>query len=102
MGFDNWPNEIKRVKKKFPSENLSDAEAKEIIFKSHGFDVKTRAEAFKRINLDRAKTLLDIAQGESPLKTLAEKVIGALGVKRRKGRYAGGAQKLLAEKLGGS
>ena len=102
MGFDNWPNEIKRVKIKFPSENLSEAEAKEIIFKSHGFDVKTRAEAFKRINLDRAKTLLDIAQGDSPLKTLAEKVIGALGVKRRKGRYAGGAQKLLAEKLGGS
>lgn len=102
MGFDNWADEIKKVKKAFPRENLSTAEAKEIILKSHGFDVRTRAEAFKRINLDRAKTLLNIAEGDGPLKSLAEKVIGALGVKRRKGRYAGGAQKLLAEKLGGS
>lgn len=102
MGFKNWAEEIKKVKAHFPRENLSDAEAKEIIFKSHGFDVKTRAQAFKHINLERAQTLLDIAQGIGPLKSLAEKVIGALGVKRRKGRYAGGAQKLLAEKLGGS
>ncbi len=102
MGFKDWKKEIKRVKAMFPRENISDEEAKEIILKGHGFEAKTRMQAFKKINSDRASTLLKIAEGTGPLKTLADKVIGALGVSRRKGRYAAGAQKLIAEKLGGA
>lgn len=102
MGFKDWKKEIKRVKAMFPRENLSDKEAKEIILKGHGFEAKTRMQAFKKINSERANMLLKIAEGAGPLKTLADKVIGALGVSRRKGRYAAGAQKLIAEKLGGS
>lgn len=101
MGFDSWENEIKRVQARFPREKLSDHEAKEIILKGHGYDAKTRTEAFKKINLDRAKTLLEIATSPGPLRLLAEKVIGALGVHRRNGRYASGAQQLIAEKLKG-
>lgn len=102
LGFKDWEAEKKRVRDKFPDEDLSNDEVKEIILKSRGFDVKTRKEAFKQINMQRAKMLLDIANDVvNPLRTLAEKVIGALGISRKKGRYAAGAQKLLAEKMGG-
>ncbi len=101
LGIDNWDKEIKWVKERFPQEKLSKKEAKEIILKGKGIDAKTRTEAFKKINLKRADMLLNIAEGEGPLKTLAEKVITALGVHRKKGRFAAGAQKLIAEKLGG-
>ena len=104
MGFKSWKEEIKKVKEQFPDEDLDDDEAKEIILKSHGYDTNTRTAAFKMINEKRAKFLLDIANNsKDPLQPLVEKVIGALGVSQRKdGRYAPGAQKLLAEKLGGA
>ena len=101
IGIDNWDKEIKWVQDRFPHEKLSRKEAKEIILKGKGINAKTRTEAFKQINLKRAGTLLNIAEGEGPLQTLAEKVITALGVHRKKGRFAAGAQKLIAEKLGG-
>jgi len=101
MGFDNWKNEKERVRAQFPGEKLSDKEVREIILKGNGYDVKTRTDAFKQINVKRANMLIEIAEGDGPLKTLAEKVIEALGVHRKKGRYAGGAQKLIAEKLAG-
>ncbi len=101
IGIDNWDKEIKWVKERFPREKLSKKEAKEIILKGKGFDAKTRTEAFKQINLKRADMLLKIADEEGPLQALAEKVITALGVHRKKGRFAAGAQKLIAEKLGG-
>ena len=101
MGFNNWEEEIKRVKNQFPDEKLSDSEAKEIILKGKGYDVKTRAEAMKQINAKRAKMLLDVAQAGGKIGKLAQKVISALGVHRKNGVYASGAQKLLAEKLGG-
>ena len=101
IGIDNWDKEIKWVQDRFPREKLSKKEAKEIILKGKGIDAKTRTEAFKQINLKRADTLLEIAEKQGPLQTLAEKVITALGVHRKKGRFAAGAQKLIAEKLGG-
>ena len=101
IGIDNWDKEIKWVQERFPREKLSKKEAKEIILKGKGFDAKTRTEAFKQINLKRADMLLKIADEEGPLQTLAEKVITAMGVHRKKGRFAAGAQKLIAEKLGG-
>jgi len=101
LGIDNWDKEIKWVQGRFPREKLSKKEAKEIILKGRGIDAKTRTEAFKQINLKRADMLLNIAEGEGPLQTLAEKVITAMGVHRKKGRFAAGAQKLIAEKLGG-
>ena len=59
-------------------------------------------EAFKQINLKRADTLIRIAEdGKHPLRELADQVIGAMGVHRKGDRYAGGAQKLLAEKMAG-
>ena len=102
LGFTDWEAEKKRVRDQFPGEELSNDEVKEIILKSHGYDVKTRKEAFKMINMKRADTLIRIAIDEhNPLKELAEKVIGALGVHRKGDRYAAGAQKLLAEKMAG-
>ena len=102
LGFKDWEAEKKRVRDKFPDEDLSNDEVKEIILKSRGFDVKKRKEAFKQINKQRAMKMLDIADNVvNPLRTLAEIVIGALGISRKKGRYAAGAQKLLAEKMGG-
>ena len=101
IGIDNWDKEIKWVQDRFPREKLSKKEAKEIILKGKGIDAKTRTEAFKQINLKRADMLLNIAEGEGPLQTLAEKVITAMGVHRKKGRFAAGAQKLIAEKLCG-
>ena len=101
IGIDNWDKEIKWVQDRFPREKLSKKEAKEIILKGKGINAKTRTEAFKQINLKRADTLLEIAEKQGPLQTLAEKVITALGVHRKKGRFAAGAQKLIAEKLGG-
>ena len=100
MGID-WEREKDRVRRQFRGEKLSNDEIKEIIIKGHGYNAKTRKQAFQLINLDRAKMLLDIAAGKGPLQALAEKVIGALGISRKKGRYAAGAQKLIAEKLGG-
>ncbi|MBQ6509429.1 MAG: DUF4157 domain-containing protein [Flexilinea sp.] len=100
MGI-NWEREKDRVRRQFRGEKLSNDEIKEIIIKSHGINAKTRKQAFQLINMDRAKMLLDIATGKGPLRALAEKVIGALGISRKKGRYAAGAQKLIAEKLGG-
>ena len=104
MGFQSWKDEIKKVQNEFPKEDLDDDEAKEIILKSHGYDTNKRAVAFKKINEQRAKTLMDIANDpkENELKPLVEQVIGALGVSKRNGRYAPGAQKLLAQKLGGA
>lgn len=101
MGFTNWDEEIQKVKQRFPEEKLSSSEAKEIILKSHGYDAKTRAEALKQINMKRAKMLLDVAKAGGKLGALAQKVVSALGVHRKNGRYASGAEKLLAEKLSG-
>ncbi len=101
LKIDNWEDEKERIRNRFPGEKLSDDEVKEIILKSKGMDVKTRKEAFKQINLKRAKMLLDIVNDGGPLGALAEKVIGALGVSMRNGRYASGAERLIAEKLGG-
>ncbi len=101
MGFTDWKEEIQKVKSRFSREGLSDSEAKEIILKSHGYDAKTRTEALKQINMKRAKMLLDVAKAGGKLGALAQKVVSALGVHRKNGRYASGAEKLLAEKLSG-
>ena len=100
MGI-NWDREITKVKRMFKNENLSDKEARAIILKGHGFEEGTRSAAFKKINQDRAKTLMDTFKKGGRLGGIAQKVISALGVHRKKGRYAAGAEKLLAEKLGG-
>ena len=100
MGI-NWDKEIKRVKTMFRDENLSDKEARAVILKGHGFEEGTRTAAFKKINQNRAKTLMDTFKKGGKIGELSQKVISALGVHRKKGRYAEGAEKLLAEKLGG-
>lgn len=101
MNIDNWEAEKERVRKQFPGEKLSNDEVKEIILKSNRIDAKTRKEAFKQINSRRAKMLLEIIKSGGPLSELAEKVIGALGVSKRNGHFSSGAERLIAEKLGG-
>ena len=55
----------------------------------------------KTINMKRAQYLIDTVRNEGPDAEKARKVISSLGVHRGKdGRYAAGAVKLLAEKLG--
>ncbi len=98
MGID-WKTEVKRVKRMFKDENLSTREARAIILKGHGYEEGTRTAAFKQINQDRSKTLMDSTRKGGRIGDMAKKVISALGVHRKKGRYAEGAEKLLAEKL---
>ena len=57
--------------------------------------------AFKKINKDRSKVLMEAYKKGGSIGEMAHKVIKSLGVHRRKGHYAKGAEALLAEKLGG-
>ena len=100
MGI-SWDKEIKKVKEMFKDENLSDKEARAVILKGHGFEEGTRTAAFKKINQERAKTLMGTFKKGGKIGEIAQKVISALGIHRKKGRYAEGAEKLLAEKLAG-
>ena len=101
MGI-KWKDEVKKVKQMFPEENLSDKEARTIILKGHGFDDGSRKKAFKAINMDRAQYLMDTYEKGGAEGKMAQQVIAALGVFRKNNhsRYAKGAQKLLADKLG--
>ena len=97
----NWDNEIKLVKNAYKSFNLSTKEARAVILKGHGYEEGTRTAAMKTINMNRAKYLIDTVHDQGRDAEKARKVISSLGVHRGKdGRYAAGALKLLAEKLG--
>ena len=72
-----------------------------IVYLDNSSTTKPCKEAIKQINMKRAKMLLDVAKAGGKLGALAQKVVSALGVHRKNGRYASGAEKLLAEKLSG-
>lgn len=99
MGID-WASEMSRVRNMFPGEKLKDKEVRAIILKGHGFSEGTRTAAYKEITKRRALNLMQTAQGVGNDAVMAQKVISALGVHRRGGRYAKGALKLLTKKLG--
>ncbi len=99
MGID-WETEMQRVRAMFPAEKLSDKEVRAIILKSHGFAEGTRTSAFKEITKRRAGHLMSTAQGTGEDADRAQKVISALGIHRKNGRYAKGALSLLEKKLG--
>lgn len=96
----NWKSEMQRVRRMFPREKLSDKEVRAIILKGHGFEEGTRTSAFKEITKRRAMHLLNTAQGIGKDAGMAQKVISALGIHRKRGHYAKGALKLLTKKLG--
>ena len=87
-----------------PHMHIRDKYVREVILKAHHAEGNTRTEAFKAINLKRAKYLFAHVQNHTVYADVAEKVIEGLGVHKvgRKGheRFADDAYKLLAEKLG--
>lgn len=99
MGI-NWADEMKRVRRKFRGEKLTDKEVRAIILKSHGYAEGTRTAAYKEITKKRATHLMQTAQGVGEEAGMAQKVISALGIHRKHGRYLKGALKLLTKKLG--
>ena len=99
MGID-WNTEMARVRRMFPEEKLKDKDVRAIILKGHGYAKGTRKDAFSEIKKKRAKFLLDTYKKGGVNGIMARKVISALGVHRKGGRYAKGALRLLADKLG--
>ena len=98
----HWNKEDKAVRDMVRKENkdmaLRDKEVREIILRAHGAEGTTRGDAYKAVNRHRAHFLMqklnDPEYGE-----VALGLITALGVHKRGGAFANGAEELLAEKL---
>ena len=102
-GID-WKKEMKDVRTMVDHYNdkmsLRDKDVREIILKAHNAAGKTRTESFAAIKKNRARYLLDHVRNNTPFAAIASAVIEALGVHKRGGSFAAGAEDLLAEKLG--
>ena len=102
-GID-WKKEMKDVRTMGDHYNdkmsLRDKDVREIILKAHNAAGKTRTESFAAIKKNRARYLLDHVRNNTPFAAIASAVIEALGVHKRGGSFAAGAEDLLAEKLG--
>lgn len=119
-GEFNWKTEMELVRNIVLERNakrhlvrhlgIRDKEVREIILRGRGYKGVTRHAAFQEIKLKRARYLLKWARiKEAPrvqwgpeyqMADMADRVIEAMGVHKRDGRYAEGAEGLLAEKLG--
>ena len=86
---------------------VSRSDKRAILLKAHGSQAKNRHDAYKEVNLNRAKYLLYQAdpQNHSDYANVAKNVIEAMGVHpiddgNGGTRFAADAYKLLAKKLG--
>ena len=108
LGID-WEREYKAVKAMVdaynPHMHMRSRYKREVILRAHHAQGKTRTEAFRAINLKRARYLLAHVKNHTAYAEVAEAVIEGLGVHKvgPKGHqgFADDAYKLLAEKLGG-
>ena len=89
------------VRRYNPNMSLNRDERKQVLLKAHGSDQTDIKKAFQETNLKRARYLLSLADpnNRSDFQQVATAVIEAMGIKQREGRFAAGADELLAKKL---
>ena len=96
----NWKEEEELVRQRVTGgASLSSRQVRTIILKAHGFEKGTRHEAFSLLTQDRADFLVNQAESSSEEALMADRVISALGINRKNGRYTDAAKKFLAQKL---